>query len=167
MGRRQNPLLLMLRSERQGQKSGERVIKGDLYHSFYWVIIYSVIMKRIVARVHFPVLVLWGYFGVKAWNEQGCKMNEYIKRVARQRWSDSSSGHHQLFLGQGIALSLGVLCLVQREQLLHVRDKSFVLNLEGLILLLPLLLAKWTLLEAKALSEQWIYCWMTVQLLIL
>jgi len=51
-------MLLMLRSERQGQKSGKGIIKGDLYHSFYWIIIYTVIMKRISVRIHVCVLVV-------------------------------------------------------------------------------------------------------------
>lgn len=57
MGRRQKTTLLMLRFERQEQKSGECSLKGDLHLSFYWNIIYTIIMKRILIIINFCILV--------------------------------------------------------------------------------------------------------------
>lgn len=104
MGRRRNTTLLMLRSERQGQKSGEWVIKGDLYHSFYWIIIYMLIMKRILARIHFWILVVWVFFVFvfTAWDEQGYKRNETI----REKWMS----------GQGWSGYRAIMCPVQMKE---------------------------------------------------
>lgn len=93
MGRRQNTTTVMLRSERQGWKSGEWVIKGDWYHSFHWIIVYTVITKRMLARIHLYILDCFGSFCFfccfKAWGEHGYTMSERVgeKRASMAVWS--------------------------------------------------------------------------------
>lgn len=167
MGRRRNTTLLMLRAERQGQKSGEWVIKGDLYHSFYWIIIYTVIMKRILARINFCILVVWGFFVFKARDEQGYKMNEKIreKQMSRQGWSCLQIRARLAVLGPGcnfvpwsfvpgserITLSCqGINLFPWTWRVLFSSCFCFCRISGG------------TFLEAKAVSEKWLCYWRIV-----